>query len=226
MPGRGRPGPPAAEAAFHQHTDSEILLSFPGLGLLLAARVLAEIGDDRTRFADAGALKSYAGSAPINRASGKKRFVGRRFVKNNRLMHAGFLWAFSALQASPGANAHYRRRREHGDCTTRPSASCSTASSASSITASRHGSRSTNNALSHRSTKRLRDRGPDYPHCRMPVGSAPAICRTLQMGCRARTAIMLTGGGPWFSGPHEVRRVWRECSGSRPMRWTRPGECS
>ncbi|GAA3815468.1 hypothetical protein GCM10022206_62390 [Streptomyces chiangmaiensis] len=30
-------------------------------------------------------------------------------------MNAGFLWAFSALQASPGANARYRRRREHGD---------------------------------------------------------------------------------------------------------------
>lgn len=105
----------AAEAAFKEHADSEILLSFPGLGPLLGARVLAEIGDDRTRFADARALKSYAGSAPIIRASGKKHFVGRCFVKNNRLMHAGFLWAFSALTVSPGANAHYRRRREHGD---------------------------------------------------------------------------------------------------------------
>ncbi|GHE59058.1 hypothetical protein GCM10018785_30390 [Streptomyces longispororuber] len=82
---------------------------------MLGARVLAELGDDRTRFADARALKSYAGSAPVTRASGKKRFVGRRFVKNNRLINAGFLWAFAALTASPGANAHYRRRREHGD---------------------------------------------------------------------------------------------------------------
>ncbi|MFB9739389.1 IS110 family transposase, partial [Streptomyces thermocoprophilus] len=105
----------AVAEAFRQHADSEILLSFPGLGPLLGARVLAEIGDDRTRFADARALKSYAGSAPITRASGKKRYVGRRFVKNNRLMNAGFLWSFSALQASPGADAHYRRRREHGD---------------------------------------------------------------------------------------------------------------
>ncbi|WP_234342213.1 IS110 family RNA-guided transposase [Streptomyces leeuwenhoekii] len=105
----------AVEAAFREHADSEILLSFPGLGPLLGARVLAEIGDDRSRFTDARALKSYAGSAPITRASGRKHFVGRRFVKNNRLMNAGFLWAFAALQASPGANAHYRRRREHGD---------------------------------------------------------------------------------------------------------------
>ncbi len=105
----------AVEEHFRRHPDAEIILSFPGLGAQLGARVLAEIGDDRTRFADARALKAYAGSAPITRASGKKRYVGRRFIKNNRLVNAGFLWAFSALKASPGANAHYRRRRESGD---------------------------------------------------------------------------------------------------------------
>ncbi|MFC8450239.1 IS110 family transposase [Kitasatospora sp. NPDC057223] len=105
----------AVEAAFREHPDAEVYLSFPGLGVQLGARLLAEIGDDRTRFADARGLKAYAGSAPITRASGKKSYVGRRMVKNNRLMHAGFLWAFSSLTASPGADAHYRRRREHGD---------------------------------------------------------------------------------------------------------------
>jgi len=105
----------AVEEHFRQHPDAEILLSFPGLGVQLGARVLAEIGDDRTRFVDARGLKAYAGSAPITRASGKKRFVGRRFIKNNRLITAGFLWSFAALTASPGANSHYRRRREQGD---------------------------------------------------------------------------------------------------------------
>ncbi|MFD7474856.1 hypothetical protein ACFV8Z_22480 [Streptomyces sp. NPDC059837] len=33
-----------------------------------------------------------------------------------RFNHAGYLWAFSAITASPGAKAHYRRRRDgHGD---------------------------------------------------------------------------------------------------------------
>ncbi|MFD7264062.1 IS110 family transposase [Streptomyces sp. NPDC059874] len=105
----------AAEASFRQHPDAEVLLSFPGLGPQTGARVLAEIGDDRTRFADARSLKAYAGSAPITRASGKKHHVGRRMIKNNRLHNAGYLWAFSSLQASPGANAHYRHRREVGD---------------------------------------------------------------------------------------------------------------
>jgi transposase len=105
----------AVEESFHQHPDAQILLSFPGLGVQLGARILAEIGDDRARFTDARGLKAYAGSAPVTRASGKKTYVGRRFVKNDRLMAAGFLWAFAALQCSDGANEHYRRRRKAGD---------------------------------------------------------------------------------------------------------------
>jgi transposase len=106
----------AVEETFPQHPDAEIILSFPGLGVQLGARVLAEVGDDRQRFADARGLKAYAGSSPVTRASGKKSSITRRWVKNNRLNHAGYLWAFSAITASPGAKAHYRRRRDnHGD---------------------------------------------------------------------------------------------------------------
>jgi transposase len=105
----------AVETAFPQHPDAEIYLSFPGLGVQLGARVLAEIGDDRARFADARGLKAYAGSSPITRASGKKSAITRRWVKNDRLNHTGYLWAFASLRACEGANAHYRRRREHGD---------------------------------------------------------------------------------------------------------------
>ena len=105
----------AVEEAFPQHPDAEVILSFPGLGIQLGARVLAEIGDDHKRFADARGLKAYAGSSPVTRASGKKSSITRRWVKNDRLNHAGYLWAFSAITASPGADAHYRRRRDAGD---------------------------------------------------------------------------------------------------------------
>ncbi|MFE5873580.1 IS110 family transposase [Streptomyces roseifaciens] len=106
----------AVEETFPQHPDADILLSFPGLGIQLGARVLAETGDDRQRFADARGLKAYAGSSPVTRASGKKSSITRRWVKNDRLNHAGYLWAFASLRASPGAMAHYRRRRDdHGD---------------------------------------------------------------------------------------------------------------
>ena len=105
----------AATESFNQHPDAGIITSFPGLGSLTGARVLAEIGDDRSRFQDAKGLKAYAGAAPITRASGKSRSVTRRKVKNNRLAASGYIWAFSALTASPGARAHYDRRRQDGD---------------------------------------------------------------------------------------------------------------
>jgi transposase len=105
----------AATESFNLHPDAGIITSFPGLGPLTGARVLAEIGDDRSRFQDAKGLKAYAGAAPITRASGKTRSVTHRRIKNNRLNAAGYTWAFAALTASPGARAHYDRRRDDGD---------------------------------------------------------------------------------------------------------------
>jgi transposase len=105
----------AVTESFSLHPDAGIITSFPGLGTLTGARVLAEIGDDRSRFCDAKGLKAYAGAAPITRASGKTRSVTYRRIKNNRLNAAGYSWAFSALTASPGARAHYDRRRHAGD---------------------------------------------------------------------------------------------------------------
>jgi len=105
----------AAIEAFDKHADAEIITSFPGLGPLSGARVLAEIGDDRSRFRDRKGLKAYAGAAPVTRASGKTTTVAHRRVKNNRLSATGYTWAFSALTASPGARAHYDRRRQAKD---------------------------------------------------------------------------------------------------------------
>jgi transposase len=105
----------AAIAHFEQHPDAEIITSFPGLGNLAGARVLAEIGDDRSRFADPRGLKAFAGSAPITRASGKKTIVLHRHIKNRRLAAVGPIWALSALRHSPGARRHYDARRAAGD---------------------------------------------------------------------------------------------------------------
>lgn len=105
----------AAIAHFEQHPDAEIITSFPGPGMLAGARVLAEIGDDRSRFADARGLKAYAGSAPITRASGKKTIALHRHIKNRRLAAVGPIWTLASLRASPGARRHYDARRAAGD---------------------------------------------------------------------------------------------------------------
>lgn len=106
----------ACTAAFEQHPDYEIITSFPGLGDVAGARVFAELGDDHNRFADARALKAYAGSAPVTRASGRCISITHRRIKNDRLAAAGWIWAFAANAHSPAAKQHYRRRRDiHGD---------------------------------------------------------------------------------------------------------------
>ncbi|WBB95885.1 MULTISPECIES: IS110 family transposase [unclassified Solwaraspora] len=102
------------EDHFGRHPDAEIILSQPGLGAVLGARVLAEFGDDHDRYATAKARKNYAATSPITRASGKKRTVAARFVHNDRLIDALMTQAFSALKASPGARAYYDRQRARG----------------------------------------------------------------------------------------------------------------
>jgi transposase len=100
---------------FQAHPIAPILTSAPGLGPILAARVLAEVGDDRTRFASANGLRAFAGTAPVTRASGRSHYVKARKVRNKRLGDACHWWAFAALSWSPGARAHYDRRRAAGD---------------------------------------------------------------------------------------------------------------
>jgi transposase len=99
---------------FGQHPDAEIYLSQPGLGPILAARVLAEMGDDPNRYVDARARKNYAGMAPITKASGTRRVVLARYARNRRLADALYQQAFAALTASPGARAYYDRHRSRG----------------------------------------------------------------------------------------------------------------
>jgi len=102
------------EAGFGRHPDAEIYLSQPGLGPILGARVLAEFGDDPTRYADAKGRKNYSGMAPITRASGTRRVVLARPARNRRLANTLYWQAFAALSSSPGARAYYDTQRARG----------------------------------------------------------------------------------------------------------------
>jgi len=103
------------DAAFLAHPDGQIVSSVPGLGVALGARLLAEIGDDHSRFADGRALKAFAGAAPVTRASGRSTFVHARRAKNNRMAAVGYVWALAALRHDPLWEARYRARRAAGD---------------------------------------------------------------------------------------------------------------
>lgn len=100
---------------FEMHPDVDILRSLPGLGVVTGARVLAEFGDDPSRYDTAKARRNYAGTSPLTVASGTRRIVRARHIRNRRLADALHWWAFNAISRSPGARALYDRRRAAGD---------------------------------------------------------------------------------------------------------------
>ena len=105
----------ALEEAFAKHELAPVLTSVPGLGTVLSARILGEVGDDMARFQTTANLKSFAGTAPVTRASGKSSYVKARKVRNKRLGDACHWWAYASLTRSPAARTYYDQRRSLGD---------------------------------------------------------------------------------------------------------------
>lgn len=97
-----------------QHPDGEILQSFPRTGTINAAQILAELGDDRLRFATEDQLAAEAGVAPVTKTSGKHRAVLCRFACNKRLRRALTTWADNSRHAHPWAKHVYREARRRG----------------------------------------------------------------------------------------------------------------
>jgi transposase len=97
-----------------EHPDAAIFLSFPGVAVILAATLLAEIGEDRERFPEAAMLLAEAGLAPVTRQSGKTRRVRFRYAASHRLRQAFTWWAFNSLKESPWAKELYERKRAGG----------------------------------------------------------------------------------------------------------------
>lgn len=102
----------AIAAAVAEHPDAAILASFPGVGPVLTGVLLAEIGEDRTRFPRPEVLLAEAGLAPVTRASGRSRSVRFRYAANGRLREAAMWWAFNSLKVSPWAAHAFRVARD------------------------------------------------------------------------------------------------------------------
>jgi len=100
---------------FEQHPDADIYLSLPGLGVILGARALGEFGDDPNRYADVKSRRNYAGTSPRTIASGTKRAVLARHVRNRRLYDALDQMAFCSLTNSAGCRTFYDQHRAAGD---------------------------------------------------------------------------------------------------------------
>lgn len=96
-----------------EHRDAAIILSLPGVGRTVAATMLAEASQALAQR-DYHALRSYGGSAPITRQSGKKRIVLMRQSCNPRMRNAFYHWARVSVQCDPQSRQHYAQLRQAG----------------------------------------------------------------------------------------------------------------
>ena len=102
-----------SEVEKDQHSDVAIFRSLPGVGTIVAARVLSE-GADAIRHRDLSRLRALGGSAPVTQRSGKRRHASMRRACSSWLRFAYYHWARTAIQQDEYALSHYRALRARG----------------------------------------------------------------------------------------------------------------
>lgn len=102
------------EHRFFSHPQARTLMSFPGIGTVLGAEFLVEVGD-LSAFSGPDSLAAYAGLVPVARDSGKRVGNMRRMRGGNKVLKKMFYQAsFASLKASPESRAFYDRKRAEG----------------------------------------------------------------------------------------------------------------
>ncbi|WP_105405487.1 IS110 family transposase [Neorhizobium sp. T7_12] len=102
------------EALLERHPDGALIRSLPGMGAVLSAELIANIGTIE-RFHSADALASAAGLTPVIRQSGKSRSWRRAFGGDKALKRVFFQSAFCAVSTrDPLSKAFYDRKRREG----------------------------------------------------------------------------------------------------------------
>lgn len=103
-------------ALFEKHPDRDLLRSLPGLGVCLAIRVMAELGDHRARSGDPTSVQAFAGTAPVTRRSGKRGVYSITMRRGcNRVLQAAlFHMARCSTPRSAWAAAYLVHTRARG----------------------------------------------------------------------------------------------------------------
>jgi len=94
----------------------ELLMSIPGIQANAATAILAEIGEDMTRFPSDKHLASWAGVCPGNKQSGGKRLSGK-ITKGNTMLRAilaEVAWVLSHMKDNYLAARYHRLARRLG----------------------------------------------------------------------------------------------------------------
>ena len=103
------PTPQAAQAASVEEITATLRA-----GKRLAPRLLAEWGDDRSRYADATSVQSLAGTAPVPFQSGTYAKAHKRCACLKPLRNALYQFAWQSTRQEAWARAYYQRKRAEG----------------------------------------------------------------------------------------------------------------
>ncbi|MCX4769254.1 MULTISPECIES: IS110 family transposase [unclassified Streptomyces] len=105
----------AIEARFREHHDFEVIISMPGLGVILGAEFLAATGGDMTAFGTADRLAGFGGVAPVPRDSGKISGNLRRPRRyNHRLQRVFYISTLFSIRHCDESRRFYERKRAEG----------------------------------------------------------------------------------------------------------------
>jgi transposase len=96
-----------------QHSDATIVRSLPGVGTIVAARMLSE-GAEAIRQRDLNRLRALGGSAPVTQRSGKSCHAIMRRACSGWLRFAYYHWARTAMQQDEYTRRHYAALRARG----------------------------------------------------------------------------------------------------------------
>ncbi len=90
------------------------LMELPGVGPVVAARVLADVGDV-TRFADRDRFASWTGTAPLDASSGEHDRHRLSRAGNRRVNHVIHIAAVSQIRLDTDGPTYDRRKRTEGE---------------------------------------------------------------------------------------------------------------
>lgn len=105
-----------------QHQDYEIFKSLPAGSYATQGRMIAAMGDDRSRYENAEALQAASGIAPLTTQSGRQQFVSSRWACSKfmrqtfhefaglTIMRCRWAKAFYAMQLSKGKSPQMATR--------------------------------------------------------------------------------------------------------------------
>src|SRR5690606_29285871 len=89
------------------------LMDLHGVGPVVAARVLADVGDI-ARFANRNRFASWTGTAPLDVSSGEQNRHRLSRAGNRRMNHMIHIAAITQLRLDTEGRAYYRRKRAEG----------------------------------------------------------------------------------------------------------------